>query len=502
VYYNEISTVPPELMRQFIIDTVAYIKNENIYITKVNDSKGYSIVNAIDINPNVLNFIDEIMYNAAIYLPYNVSDGYPVNDGVFNLFTGLAVWDLDESTYEPNTANVIRYVKHVFCRGNESTYAYFIGWLAHIIQAPNEPNSTFIHIKSKHPDIFWDWFCTKLLGEHNCIQNNPNKLLHIAKSNYEEVKAFVPNGKCSYILHSDYTYGPTPNMFQLIPETNLNEIKFLIDSFDDDTTIDFHKYLCNYDLTLWDPIKIPDVQGDKSPIQLFIDDIRSGEYEVETYNDKIFVDELRLHYVQWCNCTGHANDLSKREFKQQVEIYTNQKAKKATMNNRCKNAFKFTVDCQIRKAKQKKDPELKQYTERESLIHKQAKNTLKVWLDEGLTDYQIDETVVEYPIIETKEWNSLEINQWPLSGPPSFEYCKNLNRIPIAIIDVVSFKNSIPTYGFEICHTNPVSETKTQKINQLIQKVKSNFKLIEIDASWINQQSQKPKTLNIKRTII
>jgi len=494
-------------MRQFIIDTVAYIKDKNIYITKVNNSNRISIVNPSNINPYVLNFIDEITYETATYLPYNVGDNNPIGDGVFNLFTGLTVWDLDESTYEPNTMNVIKYIKHLFCRGNETTYAYFIGWLAHIVQNPNDPRKSFIHVKSKYPDIIWDWLVTKLFGQHNCVQNslkykNPNKMLHIATSNYDEVKSFNPEGKCGYILHSDYTYGPTPNMFQLIPASDLSEIKILTDSFDDDTVIDFHNYLCNYNLTLWDPTKIPDVQADKSSIQLFIDDIQSGEYEIETYNDKIFVDELRLYYVQWCNCTGHVNELSKKEFKREVEIYTNQKAKKATISNRCKGAFKFAQESQIKKAQQKKDPESKQFVERESLIHKQAKNRLKVWLDDGLSDYQIDETVVEYPIIETKDWNSLEVNQWPLSGPPSFTYCKNLNRIPIAIIDVVSFKNSIPTYGFEICHTNPVSETKTQKLNQLIQKTGSTFKLLEIDASWINQQTQKPQSLNIKRTII
>lgn len=490
VYYDDISITNS---KQFVIDTVAYIKSDNIYITKTKQSVEFIFVTPNEIHPLVIEFKDDITYDKLVYEPNKDHI-----DNTFNLFCGLEVWNLSESTYEPKTENIIKYIKSVFCRDNESTYKYLINWLADIVKNKQMSNDIFINIKSKYCDIFWDWFCVKILGQHNCNQNsinckNPYKLLHITKCNYDEVKSlaidYPNNSKCRFILHSNYTYGPTSNMFQIAPlisSNNSDDIKFIIESFDDDTAIDFYNYLVNQDLEHWNPKDIPYMQEEKTVVQLFVDDINNKKHLIKI--NKLLISEAYSEFIKWCNDKGYINKLTKTEFKYEIGVYTCQKINK-TINFNIKETI---IDKQISKP----------IIERESVIHKEAKYKLKKWLDDGLSDYTIDETVVEYPIIETNNWNSLEINQWPLSGPPSYETCKHLNKIPIAIVDIMSFKDSIPLYAFEICHTNPVSDIKIEKLNKIIEKTGSKLKMIEIDASWINNQIDKPDKLVIKRVII
>ncbi|MGX8942074.1 DUF5906 domain-containing protein [Symbiopectobacterium sp. Eva_TO] len=64
-------------------------------------------------------------------------------ESVYNLFTGLSV--------EPTPGDCSPYLEHlrrVICAGDETTYAYLIRWMAHLIQRPDEKPSVAIVMKS------------------------------------------------------------------------------------------------------------------------------------------------------------------------------------------------------------------------------------------------------------------------------------------------------------------------------------------------------------------
>jgi len=80
---------------------------------------------------------------------------------------------------------------------------------------------------------------------------------------------------------------------------------------------------------------------------------------------------------------------------------------------------------------------------------------------------------------------------------PTYDECVNIYKsYPIAIIDVVGSSLGTPRVGIEICHKNPVSQ---EKINKLIEAGVDS--LIEIDADWILNQTKIPSELKYRRLI-
>ncbi len=98
--------------------------------------------------------------------------------------------------------------------------------------------------------------------------------------------------------------------------------------------------------------------------------------------------------------------------------------------------------------------------------------------------------------------NSWETNWDEIEGSwdeyvPTYEQCINIYKTyPISIIDVVLSHKGSPYYAIEICHKNPVS---SEKINKLKKNGINN--LIEIDADWILNQTKPPTQLKYKRLI-
>lgn len=185
------------------------------------------------------------------------------------------------------------------------------------------------------------------------------------------------------------------------------------------------------------------------------------------------------------------------------------------------------------------------FIENESYKHKMAKEVLKKWLEEYddsdiklKTNYK-DVTIsfrsnsthgvcLEYPIVKYDNINSIEwdwenifrnIDEkdwgsnrsecliedkdsedgyiWRCADgtPPSFEECVKYGYYPISIIDLVCCHKGRPCYFFEICHKNPLSDEKIDKLCDIPY-------LIEIDADWILNQVKPPEILKIKRLFI
>ena len=172
------------------------------------------------------------------------------------------------------------------------------------------------------------------------------------------------------------------------------------------------------------------------------------------------------------------------------------------------------------------------FTNNESYKHKCAKEIFKQWCDSTSwsclggdarrisTNYKHElywrsnrsqEAWLEYPIVVNSDINSIE-NNWDEIWPgdeegcnwngfvPTYTECNEYNLYPISVIDIVLPHKGKPAYFIEICHTNPVSNEKLEKLKQL--KIGPDTSLIEIDAEWILRQTGIPSKLEIKRWLI
>jgi hypothetical protein len=155
----------------------------------------------------------------------------------------------------------------------------------------------------------------------------------------------------------------------------------------------------------------------------------------------------------------------------------------------------------------------------ESYLHKAAKQQLKAWFDTSTRGRyhqynQIGDICIkpgcrdsgvflEYPIC-TGKWNSWEQNWdemaeqcfWGTGYVPTYHECLQKYSCPIAIIDVVLSDCGCPKVAIEICHKNPVSNEKIDRLTRA-----GVDYLIEIDAYWIMKQTKCPSTLKYKRLI-
>ena len=160
------------------------------------------------------------------------------------------------------------------------------------------------------------------------------------------------------------------------------------------------------------------------------------------------------------------------------------------------------------------------FENKESYMHKCAKDILKEWLEEGdsiqgsgLGDIffkpnRKSGVWLEYPVLNFGSYSSLEQNWdeiWACNDDGTFIDCNDFvptynqcveryGIYPIAVIDIVCTHKGIPLFGIEICHKNPVSKEKIKKIKDIIPPG-NEFTLIEIDATWIMSQINRPKKL-------
>ena len=166
----------------------------------------------------------------------------------------------------------------------------------------------------------------------------------------------------------------------------------------------------------------------------------------------------------------------------------------------------------------------KQFIENESYKHKLAKQILKEWFDNsdiGKEHVKMGDiyfrhnwgecggVLLEYPICKfnngTDSWNDYVVENFMGSENcityqeiiPTYQECVNdYNSYTIAIIDVICCHKGRPNIGIEICHKNPVSQ---EKINKLKEFWVDN--LIEINADWILNQTKISSELKYKRLI-
>jgi hypothetical protein len=146
--------------------------------------------------------------------------------------------------------------------------------------------------------------------------------------------------------------------------------------------------------------------------------------------------------------------------------------------------------------------------ENESYFHKKAKEVMKEWLESRenyfLDPIQVDKEntiFLEYPICQLENGVSSWSQSWNEIGSretiPTYKEClEHFDSKPIAIVDLVVCKNNKPSICIEICHTNPVTEKKIERLKKI-----GVTHLIEVKAEWILRQTRIPRKLVCKRLI-
>jgi len=143
------------------------------------------------------------------------------------------------------------------------------------------------------------------------------------------------------------------------------------------------------------------------------------------------------------------------------------------------------------------------FVERESYIHKKAKEVVKEWFDTFTDDYtdfppfhfKSSGIYLEYPIMRDG-WEHYQYDLLNADGRVlnCEQFVSKFTEYPLAIIDVVCMHKGFPIYGIEICHTNPVSKEKIKKLEKV-----GVTNLYEVDALWVLQQTSVPSEMKCKQ---
>lgn len=107
---------------------------------------------------------------------------------ILNLYQGL-----NRKAREGTWTLMRQHLLHVVCRGNLQVYRYLLGWMAHLIQRPNEAPGVVVVMRSliegAGKTTVVEWLCS-ILGRHALMLNDPTQLLSKFNAHLED-KSFI-----------------------------------------------------------------------------------------------------------------------------------------------------------------------------------------------------------------------------------------------------------------------------------------------------------------------
>jgi len=147
------------------------------------------------------------------------------------------------------------------------------------------------------------------------------------------------------------------------------------------------------------------------------------------------------------------------------------------------------------------------FKHRESYKHRFCKVVLEEWFSSGPTNISVKNydgvikvpkatIVFEYPVgLNYKKWSHGQL----VNGinVPTYDECDGTIA---GILDAAVFIDGDLKFGLEVCHTNPVSEDKSNKLNQSLGSI--GVIVGEIEANWIMNQIGKPKKVKFSKLIV
>ena len=107
---------------------------------------------------------------------------------ILNLYQGLRL-----KPQKGDWTLMRRHLLHVVCRGNLNVYRYLLGWMAHLIQRPDEAPGVVVVMRSliegAGKTTVVEWLCS-ILGRHALMLNDPTQLLSKFNAHLED-KSFI-----------------------------------------------------------------------------------------------------------------------------------------------------------------------------------------------------------------------------------------------------------------------------------------------------------------------
>jgi hypothetical protein len=347
------------------------------------------------------------IYDKLDFRPYLTEDQKNYAEGeVFNLFTGFShkpEGDYDEELIAP----ILYHMKEILSGGNEEFYKYYLQYLAHAIQYPNDKPGVAIIFISKEGlgkdllnyDFLIQVFGQKLLHRVNdlsAITRKFNKKLQgKLMTIIGEIKSYndsVDSEKLKGIL-TDATINIEPkgkdpyevrDYQRFICHTNnaipvgitASDRRFVIHKVDGsfiqsaeyyndlvktiknpEVAAHFFKYLAQMDLSNFNVRERPYTIA-KQEIQIltapnpvrFMVDVYNKRWTL--INAKIKDDEIKIHtanlydnYTRWINENGEKNKLSLKIFKQKLEEYGFMEYEKQfKLNSAVRNGYKTSFN--------------------------------------------------------------------------------------------------------------------------------------------------------------
>ena len=158
-------------------DLCFYTENDIIkafkHIQTETEDKTQQFINVWLIDPKLR------CYNSVEFIPFNSKNQIGTNKHFFNLFQGYN--KLISSDYnKENTDKILKPFMDLgleLCGGNQEHFNYFLKWLAHIIQKPNEKIAVAVIIKGKQgtgKNMFLDAYGNLLGKNHYISSSKPN----------------------------------------------------------------------------------------------------------------------------------------------------------------------------------------------------------------------------------------------------------------------------------------------------------------------------------------
>jgi hypothetical protein len=320
-------------------------------------------------------------YSHIDFMPFLREKDKPTNsDEIFNTFTGfphIRALGEDSKADIKKLEPILNHIKNILCSRNETVFNYYIRYLAHTLQKPYEkPESAIIFISDQglgkdiiNHDFLKLVFGSKyvhrlgnlsdltknfnkklqnklitVLGELKCYKSDPdleglkgmitNKSINIEPKG---VDTYEVNDLQRFIFH---TNKPIPLQ---IPQSDRRFLIHKIHSsfiqsreyynelaksvFDPSVAYDFFKYLCELDISDFNPKDIP-LTGAKieiqkytaTPTQRFMVDVIEKKYNIGACMSKdgktcIHLADLYKKYNKWLEVNGESTKISQKTFK-------------------------------------------------------------------------------------------------------------------------------------------------------------------------------------------
>lgn len=295
------------------------------------------------------------------FCPFSEREEHVVDQNVMNLFSGWkAKWvNHDRSKFE----KIDEHIKKYYCSNNEEYYDYFMKWLAHMFQHPDQKVPTAIILKSEQgggKNIIFDWLNNFVIGNglgttisnidkisakfNSTLVNKMFMVINeaVAGENkradskaYEVMKSLITDmtqhleykGKDPIEFKSFCRYMFGTNKIRPVvieegcrryfvlefkkPEEDYeNYMRTLRSTLNQESADHFYSYLMSIDLMGWDATtKLPMTEAKKDIIELSLPKevlfIKQHKWIGRMKNQTLY-----KYYTNWCKDNGYNNKIS------------------------------------------------------------------------------------------------------------------------------------------------------------------------------------------------